>query len=355
MLCHDCAVTLKRYSVLYTSDWSPKMSIAPPLSLNSRSVIDTIYYRLANDTRYILNEEATKTHLILPFIQGILGYSTPENLRPEDCADIGTRNQKKVDYACYGPNNDLRLVIECKALNVTLDEQHATQLQEYFAYTTSQIGILTNGAEWRFYIGEGDRTARMSTIPFLQFDIRDITTKDIAIVHMMSLDEYDYETIASLKQLISAYQLLNFSPDQIDQLITNAIETKHPSLIQRKRTSSGRKKQSVKDFGNIADLIDAGLLSVSEQLHISKREITEKNQGMEHPIGTFSDDYVATIVSSSGMMECNGIRTTSPAKLLSNLIHTSTSRGYTYMYVVRDGKEIPLQYLRMRYKESRGN
>ena len=55
------------------------------------------------------------------------------------------------------------------------------------------------------------------------------------------------------------------------------------------------------------------------------------------------------------MMECNGIRTTSPAKLLSNLIHTSTSRGYTYMYVVRDGKEIPLQYLRMRYKESRGN
>lgn len=325
----------------------------PPPNVDSRSIIDTICYRLVNDTRYILNEEATKTHLILPFIQSVLGYSNPENLRPEDVADIGTRNQKKVDYSLYGPNNNLRIVVECKALNVVLDEQHAIQLQEYFLCTPSQIGVLTNGCEWRFYIGE-DHTARMSTIPFLQFDIRDITPKDIAIVHMMSLNEYDYETISSLKQLVSAYQLLSFSPEQIDKLITNAIETKHPSLMHRKRTtSSGKKKQSVKDFGNLSDLIDAGLLSVNDKLHISKREITERNQAMEHPIGTFSDDYVATIVNRTGMMECNGIKTISPSKLVMNLIHSVSSRGYTHMYIIRDGKEVPLQYLRMKYKANR--
>ena len=47
-------------------------------------------------------EEATKTALIMPFIQE-LGYNVfdPQEVRPEYTADIGTKKGEKVDYAIF--------------------------------------------------------------------------------------------------------------------------------------------------------------------------------------------------------------------------------------------------------------
>ena len=327
------------------------MSITPPSPYN-RSIIDTICYRLVNSTRYIINEEQTKTHLILPFIQGILGYSDPENLRPEDVADIVTRNQRKVDYALYGPNNDLRIVIECKALNVTLDEQHAVQLQEYFLSTTSQIGILTNGIEWRFYLGE-DRTNRMSTRPFMSFDVTNMTKKELAVIKLMSLDTYDYDLIHRLETITSTLNDI-YSKEQIDSIIVDMIRTKFPFDDETPK-KSGDKKNSVKTFGNISDLIASGMLSADEKLHVTRKRINGGRNYRTYPVGTIPDDFQVTIIDQGSMLECNGIREKSPSPMVSTLTGCDNADGYAYLYVVRDNTQIPLNYIRKQYAERNGH
>ena len=78
-------------------------------------------------------EEATKTALIMPFIQE-LGYNVfdPQEVRPEYTADIGTKKGEKVDYAIFRDGSPA-ILFECKALGIALDSSHRDQLFRYLA------------------------------------------------------------------------------------------------------------------------------------------------------------------------------------------------------------------------------
>ena len=51
----------------------------------------------------VKTEEATKTALVMPFINHVLGYNVfdPAEVVPEFVADVGTKRGEKVDYAIY--------------------------------------------------------------------------------------------------------------------------------------------------------------------------------------------------------------------------------------------------------------
>ena len=98
----------------------------------------------------IQTEEATKTALIMPFIQ-CLGYDvfSPSEVVPEYITDIGTKKGEKIDYAIF-KDSQLIILLECKHWNQNLT-LHDNQLLRYFHVSKAKFGVLTNGILYRFY------------------------------------------------------------------------------------------------------------------------------------------------------------------------------------------------------------
>lgn len=119
----------------------------------------------------ILTEEATKTGLIMPFMQA-LGYNVfnPSEVVPEYNAELpGTKKGDKVDYIIQIDKQPVML-IECKWCGAELDISQESQLMRYFHALSARIAILTNGVKYRFY-SDLDERNKMDSKPFFQFDI----------------------------------------------------------------------------------------------------------------------------------------------------------------------------------------
>ena len=115
-------------------------------------------------------EEATKTSLVLPFIQ-MLGYDIfdPADLVPEFTADIGIKRGEKVDYAIMQRGKPA-ILIECKKYGSNLAEDAVSQLVRYFGVTDAHFGILTDGISYRFF-SDLDQPNVMDPKPFFEFNV----------------------------------------------------------------------------------------------------------------------------------------------------------------------------------------
>ena len=115
----------------------------------------------------IQTEEATKTALVLPFLQA-LGYDVfnPREIVPEFTCDFGVKKGEKVDYAIC-KDGVPSILIECKQLGRNLDRCDG-QLFRYFAVSRAKFGILTNGIEYRFY-GDLDKPNLLDSSPFFTY------------------------------------------------------------------------------------------------------------------------------------------------------------------------------------------
>jgi len=165
-------------------------------------------------------EEATKTALVLPFIQA-LGYDVfnPLEVVPEYTCDIGTKKGEKIDYAIL-QNGKPIILIECKHCKDDLSV-HEGQLLRYFHVSNSKFGILTNGLIFRFYT-DIDTPNKMDEKPFLDvnmFDLRDNQIEELKKFHksyfniesiLESASELKYTS--ELKNLF-AKEFLTPSPD----------------------------------------------------------------------------------------------------------------------------------------------
>ncbi len=137
---------------------------------------------------FAANEEYAKQYLILPMIKS-LGYKTdgfPPEVHPEYPTDISFSDKKKhcVDYAvCIQSDGGLSkdnpcIFAEAKSLAVKIDES-VDQLASYFACKESvQLGILTNGCDYRLFIKERGETSRMEKNPILAFSIDELLYND---------------------------------------------------------------------------------------------------------------------------------------------------------------------------------
>lgn len=162
---------------------------------------------------HIDSEETTKIALIMPFLR-ILGYDTtnPAEVKAEYTADVGTKQGEKVDLAILENDNPL-IFIECKPVKNPLTSDHISQLYRYFSITDIQIGILTNGVEYKFFT-TGEDNNRMAEKPFLDIDLLNLTKNDIKELEKFVKKNFD-----------------------IDEIVTRADDLKYRNLIKKEMLS----------------------------------------------------------------------------------------------------------------------
>lgn len=158
--------------------------------------IQALAVQVPKQIEHIQTEEATKSALIMPFINA-LGYNVfdPTEVVPEYIADVGVKKGEKVDYAILRDGKPI-ILFECKHVGQELDNLHMSQLYRYFAVTEARIGVLTNGITYRFY-SDLEEPNKMDKRPFLVFSMLDIQESLVAELKKMSKDAFDLEEMIS--------------------------------------------------------------------------------------------------------------------------------------------------------------
>ena len=161
------------------------------MSLDFAEKVQQLGSRIHDLRAHIATEEATKTSLIMPFLQ-LLGYDTfdPRVVVPEFTADVGTKKGEKVDYAVL-QDGDPILLFEVKCCGTELDQGKANQLRRYFQSTpTARIGVLTDGVQYEFY-SDLDQPNLMDSKPFMVFSFDQIDETLIQQLRKLSRDRFD--------------------------------------------------------------------------------------------------------------------------------------------------------------------
>lgn len=161
---------------------------------NLETAITALSKRIKKHGETIETEEAVKTSVVLPFLQG-LGYDVfdPSEVTPEFTADVAGKRGEKVDYAIQQDGKFI-ILIECKGLRTALDRRHLAQLYRYFSVTSAKFAILTNGKEYRFY-SDLNEPNKLDQDPFFVFDITDHTEAHVAELSKFTKDNFSVENI----------------------------------------------------------------------------------------------------------------------------------------------------------------
>jgi hypothetical protein len=186
------------------------------------------------------NEEATKTALILPFLQA-LGYDVfnPTVIMPEYTSDIGTKNGEKVDYAVMQDGCPI-ILMECKACGDRLEQDRANQLHRYFHNTpTARVGVLTDGVTYKFF-SDLDQPNMMDPKPFMVFDMSRSDERLIPELRKLANGRFDME------QALCAAQDLKYT-GEIKKVFQAQFEEPEDEFVRFfvKNVYSGQARQTV--------------------------------------------------------------------------------------------------------------
>lgn len=191
---------------------------------------------------YCLTEEATKTALVMPFINA-LGYNVfdPREVVPEFVADIGIKKGEKIDYAIF-LNSVPIMFFECKWSGADLNQVHASQLYRYFAAVQQvRFGILTNGVTYRFFT-DLDAPNRMDDKPFFEFNMLNFQDR-----HIEQLKKFTKPAF-HLEEILTTASELKYTA-AIGKLIALEFDTPSDNFVRFFATQvySGRMTQPVRD------------------------------------------------------------------------------------------------------------
>ncbi len=171
----------------------------------------------------VKGEQATIDVFVKPFIRS-LGYddTNPTEVVSQFTADIGTKQGEKVDLAIL-KDGKAAILIECKHWRVDISKEDiskkdCSQLFRYFiAVQEAQIGVLTNGIEYKFYTDLKEPN-RMDEDPFFQFDMSKIQLPLVDILENFTKENFDSDNIRSTV-MYRKYQ------EDIKQMLTKQLET----------------------------------------------------------------------------------------------------------------------------------
>jgi hypothetical protein len=217
--------------------------------------------RIESMKENILTEEATKTAIIMPFIQ-MLGYDVfnPNEVIPEFTCDIGTKKGEKVDYA-IAQNGKAVLLVECKHWGENLNA-HADQLLRYFGVSDAKFGLLTNGIVYKFYT-DLEEPNKMDIKPFLEVSLADIKETHIDELKKFHKSHFDVEKILdSASSLKYSNELKHVINEEFSNPSSDFVK-----LFCRKVYEKNMTPKTIEYF--------TGLLKKSIQSHISEK-ITER-------------------------------------------------------------------------------
>jgi hypothetical protein len=196
--------------------------------------------RVPSQLEYCQTEEATKTALIMPFINS-LGYDVFDSSEvvPEFISDIGTKKGEKADYAIMIDGKPV-IIFECKWTGANLKKEHASQLYRYFnAVKGVRFGVLTNGIEYWFY-SDLDAPNRMDEKPFLIFNMLDVQDRKVAELKKFT------KTSFNLEEILTTASELKYT-DAIGQIIAQEFESPSDGLVRHvtSQVYSGVKNKNV--------------------------------------------------------------------------------------------------------------
>lgn len=209
-----------------------------------------------NQIERLQTEEATKHAFVLPLLKA-LGYNVFDSneVIPEFVADVGVKRREKVDYAIK-KDDQVIMIVECKACTVQLGKKQISQLARYFTWTDASVGVLTNGVTYQFY-ADLINPNKLDPAPFFEFNMLNIKPAHITELEGFSKDAFNAE------------EILNHAMDlvykkQIQQVMLNELASPSDDLVKffLSRTYEGRKtKTAVQKFTPIVKQALAQLFS----------------------------------------------------------------------------------------------
>ncbi len=159
-----------------------------------KSKLEELYKRIEALKDNINTEEATKTAIIMPFIQ-ILGYDifNPTEVIPEFVADIGTKKGEKADYMIM-KDNEPAIVIECKHWKENINNYNS-QLYRYYTTSKARFGLITNGIVYNFFT-DLETPNIMDEKPFLTIDLSNL--KDSSVKELLKFSKQTFDVTSIL-------------------------------------------------------------------------------------------------------------------------------------------------------------
>ena len=201
--------------------------------------------RFADRIKHLDSEAATKTSLVLPFIE-MLGYTTydPTQVVPEFTADFGTKKGDKVDYALLQDGKPI-IVIECKRYGANLDNEKISQLYQYFTATTAQFGILTDGIIYRFF-SDFDEPNKMDREPFFEFNMLAFNEDEVEQLKLFTKSTFH------VTETVDAARELKYTTE-IKQMLAEELVSPSEEFVKFiiRRIHKGAATQAVKEQFNI--------------------------------------------------------------------------------------------------------
>lgn len=251
----------------------------------------------------INTEEATKTSLIMPFFQQVLGYDVfdPNEFCPEYIADVGIKKGEKIDYAIIN-NGTPTILIEAKWCGEPLDK-HSGQLFRYFGVSKARFGILTNGIVYKFYT-DLEEANKMDLKPFLEIDL--LNLKDGAVAELKKFHKSNFSiekissTAANLKYFTAienylAEQFNEPSNDFIRFIVSNVYDGRATQSVIEKFTPIIKK--SLSEF--IEEAVSSRIKIMSE--NIKPKEVPEDTTDVTP---TEKEELASKIVTTEKEIEC---------------------------------------------------
>ena len=136
-------------------------------------------------------------------------------------------------------------------MNESFNQKHIKQLNEYFANSVSEIGILTNGKEYRFYCSD-DNESWMAKEPFFTIDLTNLSELDKKFIELISFGNYDSNKINQFINAITALKSLGISLEYS----ASTASSQHDIVEQPKNKLERKKTKHI----DISKMIDMGKL-----------------------------------------------------------------------------------------------
>ena len=156
--------------------------------------IQDVAHRSRQASQIALTEEATKTSVVLPFLQ-TLGFDVfnLEEVVPEFIADVGIKKGEKIDFALKIGGKPV-ILVEVKPISMSLGNTQYSQLYRYFSTVEARLAILINGREIWFF-SDIDEKNRMDKKPFFVFDLQNYDERQVAELARFQKSNFDIDSI----------------------------------------------------------------------------------------------------------------------------------------------------------------
>ena len=243
---------------------------------------------------HIDSEETSKIALITPFLR-LMGYDTtnPAEVKAEYTADVGTKQGEKVDFAILEDGEPI-VFIECKSASNELSTDNISQLYRYFSITDIQIGILTNGVEYKFFT-TGDDNNRMDEKPFLDINLLNLNKKDIKELEKFKKVNFDVDEVVSradnlkYRNLIKKTLLAEFESPS-DEFVKAIAKQVYDGIL----TQNMREKFGTIITVAVAEIINERVNKTLADAVASNEEEQEDNNSVEAEVELNEEDVITT-------------------------------------------------------------